>query len=219
MTSVADLALRLVPRALSETTVALLSIRFVLSFFALVGLRVLFAVPTDVEANWIFQMTESRDRRTYLDGVYKAMLLIGLAPIAVVTFPMYAILWGLALALAHAVFWLLVVGLLTELLLVRLNKLPFTCSYMPGKSNITLLGPAYLGAMMIYVSSIPRIEMEVIAGPVSWTMTGACLAAMLAALSMWRKQETVAMPSLKYREVVKSSVQALNLGQGTKRSG
>ena len=55
--------------SLDEPSAALLSIPFVLSFFLLVALRVLFSVPTEIRANWIFQMTESRDKSAYVGGV------------------------------------------------------------------------------------------------------------------------------------------------------
>ena len=64
--------------SVSELSTALLSIPFVLSFFVLVALRVVFAVPTELGSNWLFQMTESSDKTPYYRGVRKAMALLGL---------------------------------------------------------------------------------------------------------------------------------------------
>ena len=124
---------------LSAPSVRLLSIPFILSFFLLAALRVMFTVPTEIRANWIFRMTETDDRGAYLTGARAALWMLGVAPVALVTTPLYLALWGPGLAFGHTVFWLLMAGGLAELLLCRFHKVPFACSYVPGKANVKLL--------------------------------------------------------------------------------
>ena len=64
-TGIADDALT---ATLSAPSVRLLSIPFVLSFFVLAALRVMFTVPTEIRANWVFRITEIDDRGAYLSG-------------------------------------------------------------------------------------------------------------------------------------------------------
>ena len=68
-------------------------------------------------------------------------------------------LWGSGLALAHTVFWILMAGALTELLLCRFHKVPFACSYVPGKANVKLLWPVYALALTAYASWTARLEL------------------------------------------------------------
>jgi hypothetical protein len=78
---------------------ALLSIPLILSFFVLSGMRMVFAIPSELPANWTFQITEDSDHKDCLSGVRKAMMLLAIVPIFSLLFPVYAVLWGLGLAL------------------------------------------------------------------------------------------------------------------------
>ncbi len=80
----------------------------------------------------------------------KAQLILGTLPIAALLLPLYAVLWGPIVAGGHVIFWLLLAALLSELLLLRFHKVPFTCSYIPGKANVKLLWPVYLVALTTY---------------------------------------------------------------------
>ena len=60
LSPVTGIAENAVSESLSTPSVRLLSIPFVLSFFILVALRVLFTVPTEIDANRVFRMTEDR---------------------------------------------------------------------------------------------------------------------------------------------------------------
>ena len=60
---------------LDVLSAALLSVPLVLSFFTLVGLRILFTIPSELPANWVFRMTEQKDTARYLRGVRHVMRL------------------------------------------------------------------------------------------------------------------------------------------------
>ena len=197
--------------SLDEPSAALLSIPFVLSFFLLVALRVLFAVPTEIRANWIFQMTESKDKSAYVNGVRKAQLILGAFPIAALLFPLYAALWGTLVALGHMVFWLLLAALLSELLLLRFHKVPFTCSYVPGKANVKLLWPIYLVALTTYSYSTARLEVWLLADWTRWIIACGTVAACLAATIVYRRRATASTLRLSYEETPDATVQVLGL--------
>ena len=197
--------------SLDEPSAALLSIPFVLSFFLLVALRVLFSVPTEIRANWIFQMTESRDKSAYVGGVRKAQLILGTLPIAAVLLPLYAVLWGPIVAGGHVIFWLLLAALLSELLLLRFHKVPFTCSYIPGKANMKLLWPVYVVVLTTYSYSTARLEVWLLADWARWIVACGTVAACLAATIVHRRRATALAPQLCYEETQDASVQVLGL--------
>ncbi len=52
-----------------------------------------------------------------------------------------------------------------EVLLAGFAKLPFTCSYVPGKANIKALWPVYTLAFLAYVSSLSGFELWILREP------------------------------------------------------
>ena len=194
---------------LSAPSVRLLSIPFFLSFFLLAALRVMFTVPTEIRANWIFRMTETDDRGAYLTGARAALWMLGVAPVALVTTPLYLALWGPGLAFGHTVFWLLMAGGLAELLLCRFHKVPFACTYVPGKANVKLLWPLYALALTAYASWTAQLELWLLARPLWWGVACGALLAGLATAIVWRRR-TLA-PPLTYEETVDPAVQVLGV--------
>ena len=57
----------------------------------------------------------------------------GVAPLFVLLSPFYFVWWSPGAAMAHLVFSITISVLLIEVLTMELRKIPFTCSYPPGK--------------------------------------------------------------------------------------
>jgi hypothetical protein len=136
----------------------LLSFPLILSFFLLVGLRFAFSVPADLDANWVFKLTGKRQLETALGGVQKFVSFAVSIPLFVIFVPGYAMVWGLRMTCLHIIYVLMLSLILIELLLYRFKKLPFTCSYIPGKTNIKLLWPAYVLAGIGYAYGSTALE-------------------------------------------------------------
>ncbi len=104
--------------------------------FAIVGVRVVFAMPLNLQANWIFQTTALRTVPEYLLATRRSLLMLGALPIWLLSAVMFLSLWPWRQAAAH----LIVLGLLAvftvDICLYRFQKIPFTCSYMPGQANV-----------------------------------------------------------------------------------
>ena len=197
--------------SLSRPSARLLSIPLVLSFFVLVALRVLFAIPTEIRANRVFRMTEIDDKAVYLRGSRKAMWLLGALPIVAVTLPAYAWLWEPAPALGHTVFWLLMAGGLTELLLHRFHKVPFACGYVPGKANVKYLWPVHALALTAYAYWTARLELWLLGDPVRWSVACATLATCLALAIACRRRRLTSSTPLTYEEEVEETFQVLGV--------
>ena len=196
---------------LSAPSVRLLSIPFLLSFFMLAALRVMFTVPTEIRANWIFRLTEIDDRGAYLTGARAALWMLGVTPVALVTTPLYLVFWGPGLTLGHTVFWLLMAGGLAELLLCRFHKVPFACSYVPGRANVKLLWPVYALALTAYASWTARLEFWLLARPLWWVVACGALAAGLIAVITRRRRLPGSSSPLTYEEAVDPTVQVLGV--------
>jgi hypothetical protein len=155
---------------------ALLSVPLILSFFILSGMRMVFAIPAELSANWVFQITEQNDHKDCLNGVRKAMTLLGIVPLFVLLFPVYAVLWGLGAALFETAFGVALALGLVELLLLNFRKVPFTCSHAPAKANFVVIAVGYWLAVIIYGYTMARLEYWMIDDPARW-ITGLALAA------------------------------------------
>jgi hypothetical protein len=104
--------------------------------FAAIGMRVVFALPLDLRANWMFQVTPVPGPGPALQARRRALLALAVAPVW--TLATAACLWMLPwrIALGHAIVLGLLGTIAAEVALLGPVKIPFTCSYLPGKSNL-----------------------------------------------------------------------------------
>lgn len=148
--------------AFFEPGIELLSAPFFLSFFTLVGLRVAIAIPVEPKARWVLRLCEPSRRGDAIAGVRAVMLLVGVLPSVLVAASSAGALWGARAALVHVIVSAAMGTLLSQLLLLRLWKLPFACTYYPGKSRIGTLWPLYLTGFGTYTLSSAAFESSLI---------------------------------------------------------
>jgi hypothetical protein len=129
---------------------------FVLPFFALVGLRLSAVYPATTEANWTFRLTEAVGSADYAAGVRWAALRTVVLPLLVLLAAPYTVLWGPALAAAHLGLALAVALVTVEWLFLGFPKIPFTCTYLPGKANLRVTWPKYAAIVLVYCGLVPR---------------------------------------------------------------
>jgi hypothetical protein len=178
---------------------------------AIVGLRSTFALPVSLHANWVLRVTQLNPSQQYIAGARRALLLLSAAPA-----------WGLAallglgfrpwaqvaehLALLAAVGWIL-----SELCLLGVSKIPFACSYLPGKTNVQYLFWAFVAIFFPAAMSLANEEAEALGNPVRFAAMLAILTAVAAglwALNRHRAQSAV----LYYEETEPVVIQTLGLG-------
>src|SRR5262249_53127814 len=118
-----------------------------LTLFALLGLRHLFSLPADLRANWIFQITEREVRLAWLNAGERFVLGCAVAPIIAIGAVFIARTRGPLIAVAWAVLAFLLSAIAFEYLFRNWRKLPFTCSYLPGKRPMVWKAALFLGLM------------------------------------------------------------------------
>ena len=150
---------------MDHPTFALVSVPLVLSFFLLAGLRVGFAIPAELRANWVFQLTECEQSRECLSGARKAVMVFAILPLFGSLAPFYVALWGWQTAALHTCFGMTLSLILMELLLLKLRKIPFTCSYVPGKARLNTRWFLYLMAFTTYAYTMSRLELWMLKSP------------------------------------------------------
>lgn len=114
----------------------------VLLAFLLVGLRHLFSIPTELGANWIFQIAEAGSRHQWLAALDRLVLFVGGAAL-LIPLPLEYRLIG-PRAIAEVILLGAVALVCYESIFRSWEKLPFTCSYLPGKT------PMWIVALRLY---------------------------------------------------------------------
>lgn len=146
-----------------------LSIPFILAFLAIVGLRVVFEIPVELRANWLFQLTIDADQRECGRLARNIILIFVLPCVFVAAFPAYAYLVGWEVACLHTLLAAAWAILLTNIFLVRFRKLPFTCTWPLFKQHSIVILISLCFGFLIYAVSTPEFEAMALSQPVRMT--------------------------------------------------
>jgi hypothetical protein len=178
--------------------------------FLLLGLRHLFSIPTELRANWMFQITEAEGRDEWLDAVDRFVLWAGAAVVLLLPFPFEAKVIGWRALAAMALF--VTIGLLLyEWLFREWRKLPFTCSHLPGKTPLWILTLYGIGL----VTLVPMLNL--ILSAALFSGAGFTFILVMTAVA-WRRvhftrREMWGALRLKYDEVADPAIHGLGLGK------
>ena len=109
---------------------------FALTFVASLAVRMALAVPIEPRANWVFRMTEQDASRVpQLEAAVHTVRRLGVTIPVLLILPLEWLVLGrgaiVVLAVALLCGWLLV-----EILMKDWARIPFTCSYIPGKGFV-----------------------------------------------------------------------------------
>jgi len=178
LTGVAGLALVLASQAMMNAfqsaaslkaaalTPEALSIPFIVTFLLLIGMRIVFEIPVEIRANWIFQLMLDTDRQE-CERLARTVMLTSVLPwLLVLTFAAYCYLEGVVVASLHVLVILIWSVLLTNVLLIRFRKLPFTCSLPVFKQHSIVILIALCFGFLIYAGSTAEYEASALAEPV-----------------------------------------------------
>lgn len=178
----------------------LLSIPLILSFFLLVGIRHLVSIPVSLEANWVFRLTEIKNRKHYFSGLKKGIFLLTLAPLFFLLFGFYSLLWGWKIAFLHCLYGLVVSMLLTEFLFINCRKIPFTCSYLPGKAKIHIFWLVYLISFLFYSFYLSLLEYKLLKQPSKFFIFYGACGIMFAAFKIYKRNFLYRKSNIIYEE-------------------
>ncbi|MGA7459858.1 MAG: hypothetical protein WBW69_06515, partial [Candidatus Korobacteraceae bacterium] len=119
-----------------------------------------FQLSSEVRANWIFRMAESAGRRELLDGGERVLVVWGVIPAILLSLPFEVLTVGWIATLAHSILAAVLLFLLIEARLRDWHKIPFTCSYLPGRRNIWQIIGLYLLLFSVVIPVITFFEAQ-----------------------------------------------------------
>jgi len=145
------------------------------------ALRVVASIPISLQANWIIRITQVGSVRDYQRGVRFSWLALSVAPVLLVI-ASCLLVYPWRPAVGHFVVMLGLGILLVELCLYTFPKIPFTCSYLPGKAQIHFVFFAGLMFFLRLLSKTAEFEGRLLNRPFGRLMMILALAS--AALGM-----------------------------------
>ena len=184
--------------ALARPAPVVLVAPLILAALTMTGLRMLFAIPTEIRANWTIRSQPVPVTRA-IDGAMAALLACGALPAVLLAFVSASLLWGAAVGAKHALFCAVLGVGLAEVLSMGLDKIPFTCTYMPGKGRLVKLWPLYLTLFSLYTISMASLEAALLRRGGFFTAVG-ILAALALIATVIRRRRTAELPALRFEE-------------------
>jgi hypothetical protein len=150
---------------------------------AIAGLRSIFSLPVSLKANWVLQVTQLSPPERYIAATRRAMLLMAAIPV-----------WATAAALSlcyrpwhqvaeHLLILAVAGSIMTDVTLIGVSKIPFACSYLPGKSNVQFMFWVFVIVFIPLAMMFSHYEQSVLDHPRAYAALLAIL--LVAALILW----------------------------------
>jgi CubicO group peptidase (beta-lactamase class C family) len=178
---------------------------------AVVGTRIVFSLPLALRANWIFRVMPLPGPAQCMAATRRALYIIGIVPVWIVFAILLFWLWPPKEAAEHLVILALIAGIIGELCLNGMYKLPFTCSYLPGKSYLNLIVMGVVGSMLAAAKGA-AYERDALQSPPFYLAIVGGLAIVLA-LVRWRttRNANSEIAALHFEERLEPAIQVLGL--------
>lgn len=184
----------------------------VLIAFAVMGARAIFSLPVTLPANWLFRLTQVAAPRAYFEAVRKAMATVVVVPLLVLGAAAYFAIWPARPAAEHVLVMCLVVASVAHRSLHQFRKIPFTCSYLPGKSGLHTRIAIYAIGLLAFASFAVQIEYVLLNRALGFSIY--CGVGLLAALWTWRRWRRFADSPynwLQFEDLPPADIESLDL--------
>ncbi len=197
-----------------DADASLIAPSVVMMVFAVLGARAVFALPIALPANWVFRITAVHSPRAYFSAARKALAGAVVIPVWLACAAVYLALWRGAKPWQHLLTLALLGAILVCASMARFRKIPFACSYLPGKANMNVRLGIYALPFFLLCDTGVRIEVAALHAPLGFVVLLAILAA-LAFLAWRRAQKLSAAPRqrLQFEELPKTDFTWLGLSE------
>lgn len=196
-----------------------LTATFIMVSLGVLGLRGIFSLPISLTANWVLRTTQLYLTTKYVSATRWTLLLLGATPAWII-----AAMLSLRLRPSHHVFIHLFVlaivsWLFTEFALINFYKVPFTCSYLPGKVHVQVMFWCAMILLLVFGVTSAELEFPALDSNVRSFLMVAPLASGATLLWMFNNRRAKSA-QLYFEEVPPQVITSLGIGplpQGTPR--
>jgi len=173
---------------------------------------VVFSLPLDLRANWIFRGMPFAAGKQCLSGRRRALFAVSVTPALALLAAVLFSLWPWRLAAAHLAVLAFLGIILAEFSVDGIQRIPFTCSYLPGKSKLHLTFWLWFWLLLLGLIGAVVNERKAFASPTATTavLAGLGIAALFCVLrNNWQARPVCA--ELRFEEVPTDQVLSLDL--------
>jgi hypothetical protein len=179
-------------------------------FSVVLGTRIAFAMPIDLSANWTYRIAPLGGLQECMVAIRRALLLLAVAPIWTGWATIFLWLWGWGRGWGELLVFALLGVVTAEIMLAGFHKIPFTCSYLPGKAKINVTFWLCIGCLGLIVDQGAILELRALRHPASFVMMIVVLL-VAAILARKRTAAVAASESLRFEELPVPAVLDLGL--------
>jgi len=165
----------------------LLAVPLVFIFFAVFGMRAAFTIPTDIEANWPFRLSQPCMRDS-VAASRLAIVVFGVAPIAAAWLLVTLVVWPAEAAQATALMSFASGVMLTEIALVTWTKVPFATAHEPATRTLKSRWPWFVIALNLFGYRMADVQVRAMSSNEGVTYYVLAMAAVVIAIRLWNSQ-------------------------------
>jgi hypothetical protein len=179
-------------------------------FLAIPAIRLALSVPLDIRSNWIFRMTEDvAGRAEVVAANLRVVFALGVVlPVALIAPVQW---WVLGTSTIRIVVVEALIGwLLVEWLMADWRRIPFTCSYVPGKGFVPHMVVKGFASYLVFTFAGSILLRVSLALPLAALVLALMFGAAAGALSVRRARHAQAT-SLNFEDVLPTDVTTLQL--------
>jgi hypothetical protein len=178
------------------------------------GIRTVFSLPLDLRANWLFRVTPALGGTERLSAVRRALLAASVFPVLAASSALLLWFWPWTTVAEHLLLLGLLGSLLADISLRSFRKIPFTCSYLPGKSKVHMVFWFGIFPVVLAIHKIAQLEERAMASPLRYcalagTLATAAFAARLVANTGANRSE----PEVQYEDSASDELIRLGLNR------
>lgn len=162
-----------------------LALPLVFQFFLVIGIRAAFRIPTEIDANWPFRLTNPRIADA-VRAVRLAALVLAVVPTVLVTVAVTTPVWAWRDVVLTAILQALGGCVLVEWAFVGWTKIPFACGHVPSPDVLKSSWPLYTIAMYLYAFQLSDWQVAALHSPRLFALYIAAAVAAIAVLQAVR---------------------------------
>ncbi len=154
---------------------------------SVLALRAVFSLPISLNANWVLRTTQLRPTSRYFDATRVTLVLLGVLPVLAATALLSFRIAPWAPAGKHLALLALFGLLFVEMGLFKFDKVPFTCSYLPGKANVQIIFWGFAFVWIIVGGLCGLYEMKALYDPSRLITEVAVLIVLIVSLNAYNR--------------------------------
>lgn len=155
---------------------------YMMMCFAVLGLPGVFSLPISLNANWVLRTTQLRPTAKYIAATRRTLQLFAVGPIVSIAALLSLSFRPWTAVAAHLGVLAMLGFILVEIGLIKSHKVPFTCSYLPGKTNIQVIFWGFMFIVVLLAITVAPLEEAALHDPLQGLAMLGTLSAVVAGL-------------------------------------